>query len=830
MPDLLQPHQIEALEWVAAHSPRAAVRRRARVLLLYQAGQTTREIAEAVSLSPHQVRYWRRQFQTKEMTIFPEAVPATVPLTTLKDEPLPGIAREDPPVTLSGNGMPTAQAKPEAVMAPTPKTFDLNDASLYVNRELSLLEFQRRVFEEAKDTRNPLLERVKFLSIVGSNLDEFYMVRVGGLKKQIAAGVADLSPDGRTPSEQLVAIRRVAQALMQEAQTYLQEVLTPELAEHGIFIFNYDELSDKHKKQVKKKFDEVIFPVLTPLAFDPGHPFPHISNLSLNLAVLIRDEHQREHFARVKVPSSLPRLLPIKRSSGGVRKDGTVPYKHYFIWVEEVIAANLEALFPGMEILEAHPFRITRNADMTIQELEADDLLETMEQGVRQRRFGAVVRVSVNSDMPPRIRKILVENLRLERHDAYVLDGPLGLSSLMSLYGSIDRFELRDPPFVPLTPLLLKPKTRDSDLFGAIRRQNFLIHHPYDSFSPVVDFLESAAVDPDVLAIKMTLYRVGRNSPVVKALLKARENDKQVAVLVELKARFDEESNISWAKMLEQEGVHVIYGLLGLKTHSKIALVIRKEGDHIRRYIHMATGNYNAVTAHLYEDLGLFTTDEAIGADATDLFNFLTGYSDKRNYRKLLVAPINLRARLEALIEREIEHQRQGRGGHLILKTNSLVDKPMIKLLYKASQTGVKVDLIVRGICCLRPGIPGLSDNITVRSIVGRFLEHSRLYYFRNGGDEQIYMGSADLMPRNINRRVETLFPVEEERFIRHLRDEVLATYLADNTKARLLQPDGTYTRVHPGPDEARVCVQEWLLDQRAKRTEEEKQHPWEVF
>ncbi len=832
MSELLQPQQIETLEWVAAQSQRTAVRRRARVLLLYQAGQTTREIADAVALSPHQVRYWRRQFQTKGMAIFPEALPATAPSTSPRHPPMPEPAYDDHPLALSGNGMPSSasEAEPEAAAVPATDTFDLNDSSLYVNRELSMLAFQRRVFEEAKDARNPLLERVKFLSIVGSNLDEFFMVRVGGLKKQIAAGVTDRSPDGLTPAEQLVAIRNVAQELMEEAQTYLQAVLIPELADHGIFILNYDELSDKQKKQVKRRFDEAIFPVLTPLAFDPGHPFPHISNLSLNLAVLIRDENGRDHFARVKVPSSIPRLLPIKRSSGSVRKDGTVPYKHYFIWIEQVIAANLEALFPGMEIVESHPFRITRNADMAIQELEADDLLETMEQSVRQRRFGSVVRVTVNSAMPPHIRNILIENLRLERHDGYVLDGPLGLSSLMSLYGSIDRFELRDHPFVPLTPPPLKQESRDSDIFAAIRQESFLIHHPYDSFSPVVDFLERAAVDPDVLAIKMTLYRVGRNSPVVKALLKARENDKQVAVLVELKARFDEESNIGWAKMLEQEGVHVIYGLLGLKTHSKVALVIRKEGDHIRRYIHLATGNYNAVTAHLYEDMGFFTTDEAIGADATDLFNFLTGYSDKRDYRKLLVAPINLRARLEALIEREVEHQRRGQRGHLIFKTNSLVDKPMIQLLYQASQAGVKIDLIVRGICCLRPGIPGLSDTITVRSIVGRFLEHSRVYYFRNGGDEQIYLGSADLMPRNINRRVETLFPVEDERFIRHLRDEVLATYLADNTKARRMQPDGTYTRVHPGPGEEPVSVQEWLLDQRAKRADEEKQHPWEVF
>ncbi len=824
MSELLQPHQIETLEQMAAQSRNAAVRRRARVLLLYQAGQSTRAIAATVGLSPNRVRYWRRQFQRKGMAIFPDFPTSSQPTPPTMPDAVP----DDSALAFSGNGVP-ASTRPATPALPA-ETFDLNHPSLYVNRELSLLEFQRRVFEEAQDERNPLLERVKFISIVASNLDEFYMVRVGGLKKQIAGGVTDLSPDGRTPAEQLAAIRKVAQALMKEAQVYLQDVLIPALAEHGILILNYDELSNKQQKQAKKKFDEGIFPVLTPLAFDPGHPFPHISNLSLNLAVLIRDEHGHEHFARVKVPSSIPRLLPIKRSSGGVKKDGTVPYKHAFVWVEQVIAANLGVLFPGMEVIESHPFRITRNADMAIQELEADDLLETMEQSVRQRRFGSVVRVTVNNDMPARIRDILIDNLRLDRNDGYVLDGPLGLSSLMGLSRNIERFELLDHPFVPFTPPLLKKETRDSDIFSSIGQKNHLIHHPYDSFSPVVDFLEKAAVDPDVLAIKMTLYRVGRNSPVVQALLKARQNGKQVAVLVELKARFDEESNIGWAKKLEQEGVHVIYGLLGLKTHSKIALVIRKEGDHIRRYLHLSTGNYNAVTAHLYEDIGFFTTDEAIGADATDLFNFLTGYSDKRDYRKLLIAPINLRARLQELIDREIEHQRQGRPGHLILKTNSLVDKKMIKRLYKASQAGVTVDLIVRGICCLRPGIEGLSENITVRSIVGRFLEHSRIYYFHNGGDEEIYLGSADLMPRNLNRRVEIIFPIEDPPLIRHLRDEVLETYLNDTVKARRMQSDGTYVRVRPEAGQEGVCVQEWLLDQRARRAEEEKKHPWEVF
>ncbi len=823
MKPLLQPEQIRALERIAAQGERAALCRRARILLLYHDGKTTREVAGAVGLSEDRVRYWRRQFRRNGMVLFPDAAVRLPRNGSPASDGAPG--RALPRAAGTTLAQPTIAQQDGAQQR---GAFDLNDPAFFINRELSLLEFQRRVLEEAQDERNPLLERLKFLAIVGSNLDEFFMVRVGGLRKQIAAGVADLSPDGLSPAEHLAAVRKVAQQLMEQAQACLRDRLIPELADHGIHLFDYDALNEKKQASIRQYFDEVIFPVLTPMAFDPGHPFPHISNLSLNLAVLIRDEEGREHFARVKVPGSIPRLLPIKRSSGGVRKDGTVPYNHYFVWIEQVIAANLQALFPGMQIVEAHPFHITRNAEMVIQELEAADLLETMEESVRQRRFGSVVRATFNGAMPRHIRDILIKNLGMDRNDAYVLEGPLGLSSLMSLYGSIERYELLDPPFVSVTPPALR-EGRDSDLFAAIRKEDHLLHQPYDSFAPVVDFLERAAEDPDVLAIKQTLYRVGRNSPVVQALLKARENGKQVAVLVELKARFDEESNIGWAKMLEQEGVHVIYGLLGLKTHSKIALVIRKEGDRIRRYIHLATGNYNAVTAHLYEDLGFFTTDEEIGADATDLFNYLTGYSDKTDYRKLLVAPINLRARLEALIRREIDHQQQGRPGHLIFKTNALVDKPIIQLLYQASQAGVRVDLIVRGICCLRPGIEGLSEHITVRSVVGRFLEHSRVYYFRNGGQEQIYLGSADLMPRNVDRRVEILFPIEEARLIRYLRDEVLALYLADNVKARRMLPDGTYARLAPGPDEEPVNVQARLLERRLKQTEHDR-HPWEVF
>ncbi|HLA96996.1 MAG TPA: polyphosphate kinase 1 [Anaerolineales bacterium] len=689
---------------------------------------------------------------------------------------------------------------------------DLNDPKLFINRELSMLEFQRRVLEEALDETNPLLERVKFLAILGSNLDEFFMLRVSGLKKQVDAGVVNLPPDGMPPAEQIAAIRKSTLQLIAQARDCLRNDLLPRLNQSGIHVLDYAELDEKQKGHVKSYFDEVIFPVLTPLAFDPGHPFPHISNLSLNLAVLIRDERGLEHFARIKVPDTLPRLVPIKRSSGGVRKDGTVPYHHYFVWLEQAISVNLDKLFPGMEVLEAHPFRVTRDADVEIQELEAFDLLETIEQNVRQRRFGSVVRVTVNDDMPDHIRNILLKNLELERNDIYTLRGPLGLSGLMQLY-QIDRHDLKDASFIPAVPYALQPEQLDGNIFAAIRREDILVHHPYQSFNPVVEFLQTAARDPQVLAIKQTLYRVGGNPPVVEALLEAVENGKQVAVLVELKARFDEESNIGWAKKLESAGVHVIYGLLGLKTHSKIALIVRKEGEGIRRYMHLGTGNYNAVTAQLYEDLGMFTVDEAIGADVSDLFNYLTGYSNKKEYQKLLVAPVNLRKRMEELIKREIEHQQREGNGRLIFKMNSLVDKRMVQQLYRASQAGVKVDLLVRGICSLRPGLPGISENIQVTSILGRFLEHSRIYYFRNAGQEEIYIGSADLMPRNINWRVEVLFPVQDPRLIRHLRTKVLDTYLADNVKARRMKSDGSYERLKPQPKEPLVNGQLWLIN-----------------
>lgn len=723
----------------------------------------------------------------------------------------------------------TARRRRRAGEAPAPPaapapSVDLVDPSLYLNRELSLLQFQWRVLEEAQDPANPLLERVKFVGIVGSNLDEFFMVRVAGLHHQVEAGVVEVPPDGMAPAVQLAAVRREALSLMRQCRATQAELFAALRAE-GIAVLDVAELTPRQREQVKHVWEEQIFPILTPLAFDPGRPFPFISNLSLNLAIVVRDAHGVERFARVKVPGGLPRFLPLKRSSGGVRRDGTAPRNHVFVWLEQVIAAHLADLFPGMDIVAACPFRVTRDGDVTIQELEADDLLSSIEQGVRQRRFGGVVRVTLTEQMPPRLRELLVAELEMDPNDVYVLDGPLGSSSLLSLY-AIDRPDLKDRPFVPAVPAALSgdgpgdglglapsgSRLGTGRVFEAIRAGDILLHHPYDSFAPVVQFLDAAARDPAVQAIKVTLYRVGSQSPIVEALLQAIENRKQVAVLVELKARFDEESNITWARRLEEAGVHVVYGLLGLKTHSKVALVVRAEGDGIRRYVHLATGNYNPTTSGIYTDLGLFTCDPDIGADATDLFNYLTGWSDKHNYRKLLVAPINLRGHMEALIAREIDHAAAGRGGRIVMKMNALVDAEIIRMLYRASQAGVRVDLIVRGICCLRPGVPGVSDHIRVRSIVGRFLEHHRIYYFANAGDEALYIGSADMMPRNIDRRVEVLFPIEDVRLVRQIRDDILSSLLADTAKARALGDDGRYSRVRPPAGAAPFNSQERLI------------------
>ena len=696
-------------------------------------------------------------------------------------------------------------------------TRQLDDPSLYINRELSLLDFQRRVLEEAQDSRNPVLERLMFLSFVGSNIDEFFMVRVAGLKRQSEKGLIDPTPDGMTPVEQLRAIRASVIRLFRSAHDCWTKELVPALDEGGIHILNYAELTDEQRATANSYFQEAVFPTLTPLAFDPGRPFPHISNLSLNLAVMLRGVEGEEHFARVKIPDTLPQLVPL---SGTAKLKGRKPVikEQSFVWLEQLVIANLGDLFPGMTILEAHPFHITRDADSDIQDLEAGDLLESVEEGVWQRRFADVVRVEVDEAMPAEVLEILTKNLELEREDIYrISGGPLSLVRVRALT-KLDRPDLKFPAFLPAMPPALMKDGEEEDIFTAIQHGDILLHHPFESFQPVVGLLQKAARDPNVLAIKVTLYRVGRNAPIVDALVEAAENGKQVAVLLELKARFDEESNIGWARKLEEYGVHVVYGLLGLKVHAKALLIVRKEGDVIRRYAHLSTGNYNSVTAQLYTDIGMMTCDPQIGADCTDLFNFLTGYSAKSSYRKLLVSPVTLRKGIEQLIRREIEHQKNGRGGHIIFKMNALVDKKMIELLYQASQAGVKVQLLVRGICCLIPGIAGISNNITVTSIVGRFLEHSRIFYYRNGGNEEVYLGSADLMPRNLNRRVEVDFPVQDKKLIRYVREEILGTYLKEQAKARHMNSEGKYVR-DPNFDKKNAFnSQEVFLAREAKR------------
>jgi polyphosphate kinase len=675
-------------------------------------------------------------------------------------------------------------AVPVPVLAPTPPAQSLDDPSLYLNRELSLLAFQRRVLDEACDPDNPLLERVKFLSIFSSNLDEFFMVRVAVLKQKEVS-----SPSDTVVSEQLERIAAEVKQLFSDAYV-CWNALCEALTKEEIVVRKYLDLDPAEQTWLENYFHQVIYPVLTPLAFDPGRPFPHISNLSLNLAVVVRDQTGRERFARVKVPDTLPQLVKViatERPAG----------KPKLIWLEQVITHNVGHLFPGLEIIAAYPFRIIRDAEVELQELESDDLLESIEEAVRQRRFSDVVQMQVAQHIPDYLLKILLANLELDSRDVYPMDGPVDLSRLKQI-SSLDRPDLKDAPFTPQTPPELRPKSKD-DIFAVIRRGDILLHHPFEAFQPVAEFVRKAADDPQVLAIKMTLYRVGQNSPIVESLLHAIENGKQVAVLMELKARFDEESNIEWTRALEAAGVHVVYGLVGLKVHSKVALVVRREGETIRRYVHLGTGNYNVVTARLYTDLSFLTADEEIGEDVTDLFNFVTGYSAKKDFNKLLVAPINLRSKLEHLIRREIACATRGERAHLILKMNALEDHGMIRLLYEASQAGVQVDLLVRGICCLRPGVEGVSENIRVSSIVGRFLEHSRIYYFRNAGEEQIYAGSADFMGRNLDRRVEVLFPVEDPKLIARLRDEILAQYLADNRNARLMLPDGKYTWEKPG-------------------------------
>lgn len=690
--------------------------------------------------------------------------------------------------------------------------------SQFLNRELSWLEFNGRVLHEAEDERTPLLERLKFLSIFSTNLDEFYMVRVAALRRQVAAGVQQPTPDGLTPQAQLDAIDHGIRGLLERRRRCLHDAVLPALERAGVRLISIDEATPEERTALDAYFESDVFPVLTPLAVDPGHPFPYISNLSLSLAVQVRDDARGvEHFARVKVPRSLPRWVPLRR-----------PW--HFVALEDLIGAHLPKLFPGMQVLGWHMFRITRHSDLDVPAAdESEDLLATIEEQIFQRRFGEVVRLEVETGMPPSIQSLLLDELRdtsdpavlpLTSADVHDVDPLLELGDLLAL-GALEIPELRDPPFGPVTP----PEVREPDrsIFDIIRERDVLVHHPFESFGTTIEkFFDSAAEDEQVLAIKLTLYRTSGDTAIVRALTEAAQRGKQVAVLVELQARFDEINNINWARTLESYGVHVAYGLPGLKTHAKTALVVRREADGIRRYVHIGTGNYNSRTARLYTDFGLLTCHPDIGADVSEVFNLLTGFSRQREYRRLFVAPATLKDSFLRLIRREAEHARQGRPARIIAKMNALQSPEVISALYEASQAGVEIDLVVRGICCLRPGVPGLSDRIRVLSIVGRFLEHSRLYYFLNGGDEEYFIGSADWMPRNLERRVEVVVPILD-RALHHRLATLMRVYLSDGRQGWELQPDGRYVQRTPVTPEDigshRLLMRDpWGLDRSESR------------
>lgn len=659
----------------------------------------------------------------------------------------------------------------------------MGNSKVFINRELSWLEFDARVLGEAEDVLNPLFERLKFLSITASNLDEFFMVRVASLKDMVNAGYTKKDIAGMTAAEQLAALDERTHAFVKRQYKIYNDELVPALAREGFHIIgSHEELTHEQEIFVDKYFHEDVYPVLTPMAVDSSRPFPLIRNKTLNIAALLKKKNGDDgtEFATVQVPSVLPRFvrLPGERDT--------------IILLEEIIERNIDKLFLNYDILCAYPYRIMRNADLSIDEEDAADLLKEIEKQLKKRQWGQAIRLEVQGNIDKQLLKRLKSELNITDSDIYRIDGPLDLTFLMKLYGSFDYAKLKTPKYMPApVPELMNGK----NIFEAVREGDILLHHPYQTFDPVVDFVRQAANDPGVLAIKQTLYRVSGNSPIVAALAAAAENGKQVSVLVELKARFDEENNIIWARKLEQAGCHVIYGLVGLKTHSKITLVVRREEDGIRRYVHLGTGNYNDSTAKLYCDMGLFTCSPAIGEDATAVFNMLSGYSEPVGWNKLSLAPLWLRDRFHYLVEREIRHAKEGQEAHIIAKMNSVCDKDIIELMYKASKAGVKIELIVRGICCLIPQLEGVSENITVRSIVGTFLEHSRIFYFENGGNPEIYMASADWMSRNLDRRVEIMFPVEDAKLKKEVK-HILDVQLADNVKAQLMQPDGSYVRV----------------------------------
>lgn len=697
---------------------------------------------------------------------------------------------------------------------------NLDDPQYYFNRELSWLEFNRRVLHEAIDPRNPLLERVKFAAIFSANLDEFFMVRVASLQRHVEAEITTRTPDGRTAQQQLDEISDRLHPMVAQLQDLFETELRPQLADEGVYVLRYSELEQAQIDYLQQFFEKRVFPILTPLAVDPAHPFPLMSNLSLNLAVVLKDpETGGERFARVKVPDSLPRFVPLPADLHPRRSRSVV---WAGVTLEQIIANNLELLFPGMTIQEHHLFRVTRDTELALQEEEAENLAVAISQELSKRHFrGSVVRFQFAPTMSEFVQQTLIKGMNVDPNDLYVAQGWLGTRDLMSLM-SLPLPHLKDEPWTPVVPHRLRALNEESiakqemgeGFFYVLQQGDLLVHHPYESFSASVEqFILNAAQDPQVQAIKMTLYRTSSDSPIVKALISAAQRGKQVVALVEIKARFDEESNLNWGRTLEEAGVHVIYGVVGLKTHTKVVLVVREENDEIRRYVHIGTGNYNAKTAKLYTDLGLMSCREELGADLTDLFNYLTGCSKQKSFRKLLVAPVTLRDRMVGMIRREIKHCNAGNSGRIIAKMNALIDPDIIRTLYEASQAGVQIDLIIRGMCCLRPGIPGISDNIRVISIVGRYLEHSRIFYFQNNGQEEVYIGSADWMPRNLDRRVEAVTPIEDP-VLRQELQAILTVQLADNRRAWELQSDGSYVQRHtskgePERDAQIICMQQ---------------------
>ena len=693
----------------------------------------------------------------------------------------------------------------------------------YINRELSWISFNERVLAQALDTRTPLLEQAKFSAIFSNNLDEFFMVRVASLKAQVEAGITKTSADGLTPLQQLLTIRDHLVPLIEQQQDHYRKHLKNQLVEQGVHLLDYEQLNQKERLWIDNYFQTAIFPVLTPLAVDQAHPFPFVSNLSLNIATLILDpETGQQQFARVKVPQkTMPRFVEIPPDLSGINPKPV----HTAVPLEQVVAFNLKFLFPGMKIEEHYFFRVTRDADLELRDLEADDLMSAMEQGLHKRRMGGeVVRLEVTNEMPQRVVEMLIEGMAVEENDLYRIEGLLGLDDLFGLM-RLPLEQLKDQPHIGLTAKVLSRSQRRmledesikeeefKSIFSVIRRKDILLHHPYELFATSVEeFINQAADDPLVMGIKITLYRTSKDSPIIAALIRAAEHGKQVMALVELKARFDEGNNIQWARHLERSGVHVVYGVLGLKTHTKTILVVRKEKERLRSYVHIGTGNYNSKTSRLYTDLGLLSARPEISQDLVELFNYLTGFSKQQSFRRLLVAPVTLRKGMESLILREIEHAREGRGGHIRAKMNALVDPAIISLLYEASQVGVRIELIIRGMCCLYPGRKGFSENISVISIIGRFLEHSRIFWFANDNNPEVYIGSADLMPRNLDRRVEAVTPIEEPEQKEHL-ERLLNLYLNDNREAWDMQSDGSFLQRQPNPNSEEHRAQQQLIN-----------------